>query len=91
MNDVYDRNQKKALIADNDRLRTENANLSHDIERHIAIASQLATENVKLRAALERLETASGSGEISGSLFKQGEGFMFVGAYIRAALNEETK
>ncbi len=77
MNDVYDRNQKKALIADNDRLRAENADLIHDIERHVAIASQLATEVAKLRAALEKI----------------GKGKSVLPAYeiARAALNEETK
>ncbi len=38
----------KAVLRDNERLR-------HDIERHIAIASELATENERLRTTLERL------------------------------------
>jgi 2-keto-4-pentenoate hydratase/2-oxohepta-3-ene-1,7-dioic acid hydratase in catechol pathway len=38
----------EALIAERDALR-------HDIERHLAICSELATENHALRAALDRI------------------------------------
>lgn len=46
-------------LADYERLTAELEALIHDIERHIAIASELATENDRLRAALERISRFS--------------------------------
>ena len=40
------------LAAENKGMREEIERLRHDIERHIAIASGLATENERLRAEL---------------------------------------
>jgi len=40
------------LAAENKGMREEVERLRHDIERHIAIASELATENERLRAEL---------------------------------------
>ena len=40
--------QKMAIVADR-------ARLAADVERHIAIASEHATENTRLRAALEHI------------------------------------
>jgi len=45
-------------VCDYDWTPPEVTRLRHDIERHIRIASELATENERLRTTLERLREA---------------------------------
>lgn len=48
----------RALLDRLDAAEREIERLRHDIERHIAIASELATENERLRTTIERLREA---------------------------------
>jgi regulator of replication initiation timing len=49
------------LAAENKGMREEIERLRHDVERHIAMASELATENEALRADLAEARTVKES------------------------------
>ena len=78
------------LAAENKGMREEIERLRHDIERHIAIASGLATENERLRAELaacnENLAKANQQIEtLENMLLRRFGSHMPGGCYVRYA------
>ena len=72
------------MAAENKGLREEVERLRHDIERHIAMASELATENERLRAELAKCKSLLR--RVDGTTSIEWAGFKGIKEDIRAAL-----